>query len=87
MNELIKKALDLKPQVTFSSYYKYVFTYEGTVVVDGVLYKILASLGGDASDIYGVEVVPGVAETLTKNAFNCITLFLGSERVADWSEF
>ena len=52
--EFIKKYGEV--EVDFSSYYKYTFTYSGTLP-DGR--TICVRVGGDSSDIYRFEVVAG----------------------------
>ena len=57
--EFYKKYGDVK--VTFSSYYKYTFTYSG-VLPDGR--TISVDTGGDASEIYHDSVICGTEETI-----------------------
>lgn len=57
--EFYEKYGDVK--VTFSSYYKYTFTYSG-VLPDGR--KISVDTGGDASEIYRDSVTCGKEETI-----------------------
>jgi hypothetical protein len=48
-------------ELTFSSYYKYSFTFTGTTP-DGI--KLMASFGGHAEEIYRREVAADTPETL-----------------------
>lgn len=72
---LLEKVLNAKPMVTFSSYYKYSFSFSGTVTLDnGQLVKINASLGGEADNIYRTEISATTQELLTKDTFNSISV-------------
>jgi hypothetical protein len=50
-------------QVSFSSYYKYTFTYAGTLP-DGK--RLTVDFGGSGDDIYRHEVVSGSIETVSQ---------------------
>lgn len=67
IDEVVKRYKDT--ELKFSSYYKFSFTFIG-VAEDGV--KIVATIGGDSSNIYREEI------------FNNETRKLG-DIVSDWS--
>ena len=57
--EFIKEYGDVV--VTFSDYYKYVFNYTGTTA-DGT--EVIAHVGGNADDIYRLNVANGETSTV-----------------------
>lgn len=57
--KFIEKYGDVK--VKFSSYYKYTFTYTGTLHDGGT---ISIGFGGNADDIYRCDVIPDKEETV-----------------------
>jgi hypothetical protein len=67
-------------EVTFSSYYKYTFTYEATLP-DGK--KLTISCGGNHYDIYRHEVICGRAEKVSKLQFYEANVYEGANRL-DW---
>lgn len=88
MPELIKKAIELRPQVSFVSYFKYVFSFSGKVEIDGVMYSIRAGKGGSPDNAYNIEVYSGEVTTLSEEAFNCISLEeVDGKTSASWNDF
>ena len=57
--EFMEKYRDAK--VKFSSYYKYTFTFTGSLPGGD---RIVVEVGGDSDDIYKMEVVPDYEETV-----------------------
>ena len=49
-------------KVKFSSYYKYTFTFEGTLNDGG---RIVIDVGGSSGEIYRFEVCAGLEETIS----------------------
>jgi hypothetical protein len=78
--EVLEKYGDLP--LRFSSYYKYSFTFSG-IAPDGA--KISADVGGDASDIYRLDVTPNTTRTLQSGDLEGISVMVGDETIfSEW---
>lgn len=79
IEELVKKNIPL----TFSSYFKYSFSFYGKFGE----YEISASLGGSSEDIYKLEITPITTMVLNKDNFNYISVKnTQTGEVTNWSE-
>jgi hypothetical protein len=68
--------------LTFSSYYKYSFTFSG-VAEDGA--AISATVGGDSNNIYRFSVTPASKITLNTESHYAASVHRGDEEI--WSEY
>jgi hypothetical protein len=76
-------------ELTFSHYHKYCFTYVGHYE-HGHKYKIVASFGGSADDIYRFEVCNNDKQVLShclENEWNDVSVYQDDELVFNWSDY
>lgn len=72
---LLEKVLKNKPLLKFESYYKFSFTFTGSLVLDtGEKIEIVASIGGDSDSIYGLSVSTSKLLELNYDNFNYINV-------------
>lgn len=72
---LLDQVLSTKPNVSFSSYYKFSFNFQGkTTLPNGNIIQINASLGGSADEIYSLSISTTTQELLSKDTFNYISV-------------
>lgn len=70
--------------VEFFRYYKYTFTYKGTLP-DGSI--ITVDVGGDSAEIYRHEAVPGLKETIRSLGPYAGSVYLGGEEIESFHDF
>lgn len=70
--------------VEFSRYYKFTFTYKGTLP-DGA--SITIDLGGDSAEIYRHEVVPNLKETIRSLDPYAGSVYMGEKLVDSFYDF
>lgn len=70
--------------VEFFRYYKYTFTYKGTLP-DGAI--ITVDVGGDSAEIYRQEVVPGLKEPIRSLWPYSGSVYLNGESVESFYDF
>ncbi len=70
-------------KLKFDSYYKYTFTFVG-VADDGA--QVSTSIGGDAEDIYRMEVSADCSETLIGLGAECANVTLDGKEVGSYDE-
>lgn len=70
--------------VEFSRYYKFTFTYKGTLPDGGI---ITVDVGGGSAEIYRHEAVPGLKETIQSLDPYSGLVHLGGEEIESFYDF
>ena len=82
LDQIKEKYGDVK--LNFNGYYKYSFSFTGKTE-DGE--EIYASIGGNADDIYKLEVSRDKEETINTLYPNYITVSKNGKDIVDWNDW